>query len=345
MGPFASLLRRIVLDIRSALVLPWGLWRYKVTGRTPEFAYQAMIWLFCTTGGRFNDWMSNWIARQRPPLELPSTLGFLGHMNEGRRAQLVEQLRRDGVVVFPSAIPQEICGRLLQFTREKPGKIRAMDGQPVSVQRLAIINTEQPEAVRYDYLQSDLLNLPDVQELMADASLLALVQDYLGCAPISDVLSMWWHTAYKDHPDSMAAQYFHFDMDRLKWLKVFIYITDVGQDNGPHSFVRGSHRTGAIPIDILRRGYVRLTDEEVKNVFSAEDILVFNAPRGTIIVEDTRGLHKGIHVREGARLILQLQFSNTLFGSNYPRVRINKIISSNIKRMIKFAPGIYRQYI
>ena len=133
-------------------------------------------------------------------------------------------------------------------------------------------------------------------------------------------------------------------MDRFKWLKVFIYITDVGPDNGPHSYVRGSHRTGAIPSDILRRGYVRLTDEEVSTVYPKDDILVFDAPRGTIIIEDTRGLHKGVHVREGARLILQLQFSNTLFGANYPAARINRIISPNMKRMIKFAPDIYRQY-
>lgn len=343
-GALARPLRRLVLDVCSALALPWGLWRYKVTGRTPDVSQQSMIWLFCSTGGRFNDWMSQWIARRRPPVELPSTQGVLGDMEPARRAALVEQLHRDGVVVFPSVLQADACDRLMQFTSEMPGNIRPMDGQSADVQRLALYNAERPEAVRYDYVQSELLDLPDVQDLMADPSILALVQDYLGCAPLADVLGMWWHTAFQDHPDSMAAQYFHFDMDRLKWLKVFIYLTDVGPTNGPHAFVRGSHRSGAIPADILQRGYVRLSDEEVAANFPAEDILTFPAPRGSIIVEDTRGLHKGVHVEEGARLILQLQFSNTLFGTNYPPVRMSKVSSPRMKLMLEHAPTIYRQY-
>lgn len=344
LGALAKPLRRLVLDVRSALAMPWGLWRYHATGLTPDVSQQSMIWLFCTTRGRFNDWMSRWIARRRPPVALPSTQGVLGDMQPARRAVLVEQLRRDGVVVFPSVLPSDVCDRLIQFAREVPGNIRPMDWQSADVRRLALYNAERPEAVRYDYVQSDLLDLPDVQDLLADPSVLALVQDYLGCAPLADVLGMWWHTAFQDHPDSMAAQYFHFDMDRFKWLKVFIYLTDVGPANGPHAFVRGSHRTGAIPADILQRGYVRITDEEVAANYPAEDIMTFTAPRGSIIVEDTRGLHKGVHVEEGARLILQLQFSNTLFGTNYPPARMSKISSPRMKLMLERAPAIYRQY-
>ena len=133
-------------------------------------------------------------------------------------------------------------------------------------------------------------------------------------------------------------------MDRFQWLKVFVYLTDVGPDNGPHAFVRGSHRTGAIPRHILDRGYVRLTDEEVARNYPAEDILSFTAPRGSIIVEDTRGLHKGVHVRDGARLILQLQFSNSLFGTNYTPARMRQVSSPRMKLMLERAPAIYRQY-
>jgi len=344
LGAFALPLRRLILDVRSLLVLPWGLRRFRAEGRTPESALQAMVWLFCTSGGRFNDWMSRRIAKRRPPVALPDTTGVLGTLDASRRAEFGERLRRDGVVVFPLALSAEVCDRLQAFAAHTPATIRPMDGQSTDVTRQAMYEPSNPQAVRYDYHPSDLLDQPDVQDLLADPSLLALAQDYLGCEPIADVLSMWWHTDFHDQPDSKAAQFFHFDMDRFQWLKVFVYLTDVGPDNGPHAFVRGSHRTGAIPRHILERGYVRITDEEVAANYPAKDIMTFTAPRGSIIVEDTRGLHKGVHVRDGARLILQLQFSNLLFGTNYPRAMMSKVSSQRMKLMLERAPAIYRQY-
>jgi hypothetical protein len=344
LGSLARLLRRLVLDIRSIVVLPWGLRRFSADGRTPEAALQAMIWLFCTSGGRFNDWMSRRIAKQHPPLALTDNEGVLGDLDATQLTALCDRLHRDGVVVFPAALPAEVCDRLQAFAAHTPATIRPMDGQSADVTRQALYESDNPQAVRYDYQPSDLLDQVEVQDLLADPSLLALVKGYLGCEPLADVLSMWWHTAFHNHPDSNAAQFFHFDMDRFKWLKVFIYLTDVGPENGPHAFVRGSHRTGAIPPHILERGYVRLTDEEVAANYPTEDILAFTAPRGSIIVEDTRGLHKGVHVRDGARLILQLQFSNSLFGTNYTPARMRKVSSSRMKFMLERSPDIYFQY-
>ncbi len=346
--PLLGLLLRFfrwpILAVRSVFALPWGLWRYLATGLTPYVSYQSMIWLFCATGGRFNDWMSWCIAKRRPPVTLPNTSGVLGALDAPHCAELGERLRRDGYVVFPSALPADVCDRLQAFAAHTPATIRPMDGQSADMTRQALYEPSNPQAVRYDYQPSGLLDQTDVQDLLADPSLLALMQEYLGCAPKADVLSMWWHTAFQDHPDSKAAQYFHFDMDRFKWLKVFIYLTDVGPDNGPHAFVRGSHRTGAIPQHILDRGYVRITDDEVAANYLAEDIMTFTAPRGSIIVEDTRGLHKGVHVRDGARLILQLQFSNSLFGTNYPTARMSKVTSPRMRLMLERAPDIYSQY-
>ncbi len=344
LGGLARPMRRLVLNVRSLVILPWGLRRFSADGLTPEPALQAMIWLFCSSGGKFNDWMSQRIAKRCPPVALTDTAGVLGTLDAARRSEFGERLRHDGVVVFPSALSAEVCDRLQAFAARTPATIRPMDGQSADVTRQALYEPSNLQAVRYDYRPSDLLDHSDVQDLLADPSILALVQDYLGSEPVADVLGMWWHTAFQDHPDSMAAQFFHFDMDRFKWLKVFIYLTDVGPNNGPHAFVRGSHRTGAIPHHILERGYVRLTDQEVAANYPAKDILTFTAPRGSIIIEDTRGLHKGVHVQEGARLILQLQFSNSLFGTNYPPVRMSQVSSPRMKLMLERAPTIYRQY-
>ena len=39
-----------------------------------------------------------------------------------------------------------------------------------------------------------------------------------------------------------SAQYFHYDADYRKFFKVFIYLNDVDQDGGPHTFVQKTHK-------------------------------------------------------------------------------------------------------
>ncbi len=339
-------LKSWVWDIRAAVLFYRGLRHFRRTGETPEPAHQSMIRLFCASGGKFNDWLSRKVAARQPKLAFPSATGVLGDMRDRDRLNhALDKLRSDGCVVFPSALTAEVCDRLAAFAMQQPALIRRMDGQDTALYTgTAVFDPANPLAVRYDYDPTDLLNLPDVQALLSDGSLLTMVQEYLGTAPIADVLSMWWHTGFNKHPDSEAAQFFHFDMDRFKWVKIFIYLTDVGPENGPHAFVEGSHATGGIPSEILRRGYVRISDEEVAATYPAEKIRSVTAPRGSIILEDTRGLHKGTHVSGDPRLLLQLQFSNSLFGTNYPKATISEVCDAQFSAMLKSAPMIYRQY-
>jgi hypothetical protein len=118
----------------------------------------------------------------------------------------------------------------------------------------------------------------------------------------------------------------------------------VGPANGPHTFVAGSHKTGGIPSDLLQKGYVRLMDEEVASAFEKNKIIEFSAPRGTIIAEDTRGLHKGKHVESGDRLMFQMQFSNSLFGGYYPKVCMGNELTEKLKDATKRFPDLYSTY-
>ena len=344
-GTVVAVIRYVTLCVRSVVLLPLGVLQYRRTGRTPQSAHQAMIWLFCATGGRMNDAVSRLIARRRPKVPLPKPVGVLGDLSESRGRMVVEKIRADGYAVFASVLGRETCDRLLEFAMRTPAVVRPMDNEATPpAPQTARFNPDRPLAVRYDYNPSDLLKNADVQALLADPTILAVAQEYLDCEPSADVLSMWWHTNFQDRPDAGAAQFFHFDMDRMKWLKIFIYLTDVAPDNGPHVFVRGSHRTGAIPNRFLYRGYQRINDDEVAAAYPKDDLLEFSAPRGTIILEDTRGLHKGAHVRGAPRLILQLQFSNSLFGTNYPPARLTEVIAPSLKALMATAPSIYRQY-
>jgi hypothetical protein len=322
--------------------LPVGFAVYLIFNKTPAFAHQSMINLFCLTSGRSNDFISKVIGVFKRPYFISDANGMLGNMTEAvRRDSVVSTLREKGYYVFENRLPEDACNRLLQYATSHSCKMRPMDGDQPGKPVATIYHRGAPQSVRYDFNMQDLFDNHDIQKILADLSLTVVAQDYLGAKPVIDVVHMWWHTAFSEKPDSQAAQYFHFDMDRPKWLKFFIYLTDVETTNGPHAFVAGSHKTGSIPSSLLRKGYARLMDEEVKVAFDEKNIIEFVAPRGTIIAEDTRGLHKGKHVEKDDRLILQVQFSNSLFGTNYPKASLGNNLCPELKNNVRQYPELY----
>ena len=117
---------------------------------------------------------------------------------------------------------------------------------------------------------------------------------------------------------------FHHDLDRLKFIKFFIYITDVDLDTGPHVYVRKSNLKS--PAYILKDG--RYSDELISEN-AGEDVISICGPKGSIIAVDTRGLHKGMEVNTSERLLFQLEFSNSLFGKpEFPNFKLNLKMNS-----------------
>jgi hypothetical protein len=313
-----QLVKKIYSLIRSVVSLVLGIPYFIFLRKTPPFAYQGLINLFCLTGGKSNDFLSRTIQKIHPPLNLfnQEVQGIFGTMDDEEVKRVSERIREEGYYVFEKKLSSDLCDKLLEFSLTEPCHIRPMVPFNGDVDNFKLTRYDRlkPEAVRYDFNEGVLINHPVVQELFADLTLLSVAQNYLECQPVLDVTSMWWHTAFLKEPSKEAAQYYHFDMDRIKWLKFFFYLTNVSSKNGPHCFIARSHKTKGIPKDLLRQGYARLTDEEVSKYYKKEDFVEFTAPSGTIIAEDTRGLHKGKMVENGDRLVFQIQISNSLFG-------------------------------
>jgi hypothetical protein len=192
-------------------------------------------------------------------------------------------------------------------------------------------------AVRYDLDESDVVTFPAVQRLLADESLLALAQQYLGAAPVQDMVAMWWSTAVVGDA-SAAAQLFHFDLDRLRFLKLFVYVTDVDDEHGPHTFVRGSHRDLPRPFRQDRR----YSDDEVLATFGGS-VVTIGGERGTTFLADTRALHKGLPLITGHRLVFQMEFATSLFGQVVDRVRLEDPIP-RLKSMFDRYPYTFRRF-
>jgi ectoine hydroxylase-related dioxygenase (phytanoyl-CoA dioxygenase family) len=176
-------------------------------------------------------------------------------------------------------------------------------------------------------------------------SLIALAQEYFKSQPVSDVLGYWIHTDFVKESNSMSATKWHFDMDRVKWIKVFFYLSDMDTERGPHCYVRGSHKTGGIPPELLKRGYARVEDHEVEKFYKKEDIIEVVGKKGTIVAVDTRGLHKGKYLLKDHRVLFQMNFSDSLFGGAYDRHNFPKDICSELKQTIADYPRVFAKYM
>lgn len=312
---------------------------------TPEWAYQNFVQLFCMTNGRSNDRFSKVYSWFHPPYSMPFPIeGVLGKLNEDKLGKIAGRLKSDGFFIFENRLAENLIQNLLEFSLTHFACVDGMDEVPSGQLRnfKSLYQRGNPKGPRYSFSTNDLLDDEVIQFLMSDLTFVAVAQAYLNSRPTFDVLSLWWLTSYNSFPQKQAAQWYHFDLERIKWLKFFIFLTDVTPENGPHAFIKGTQRSGKIPKNLLLRGYSRLSDEEIRMTYEPEDIIEFACPRGTIIAEDTRGLHKGGSVLHGDRLVLQLQLGAGLFGTNYPRAKATDIKVSELKENILKYPDVYR---
>ncbi len=303
----------------DAIRLTKGAATYYKTGFTPDSAYQSLINLHCRTQGYSNDFLSWFLEVCRPPSALPNADGILGNLTPHDIDRITGEIRENGYYIFSNLLADDICERLRDFALT--AECAPFPRRESAPERTSY-NRDQPIAENYRFAEQTLLDNPDIQKLLSDHSILAVAQAYVKTSPILDIVAMWWSTAFGTTASSQAAQLYHFDMDRIKWLKFFFYLTDVTPKNGPHCYVAKSHKRKGQPRHLLSRGYARIPDKEIELFYGADDIKEITGPRGTIFVADTRGFHKGKLPESSDRLVLQFEFCNNLFGGAYTKSRL-----------------------
>ena len=155
------------------------------------------------------------------------------------------------------------------------------------------------------YRSEDLLGCAQLVALANSPLVLDAVGAVLGTRPTIASFQAWWtlgeHYGGQIHFDDA----YHRDVDDLRFVKLFAYLTDTSERNGAHSFVRGSHRSA----QFTRRGSI--SDEDIRASFPAQDILTMTGKAGTVFLEDTWGIHRPLLATEGRRLIFSVLYALT----------------------------------
>ena len=202
-------------------------------------------------------------------------------------------LREEGIAMLP-----ELCSE-----RQARAMLDYFESQPVVVPggRLTDLDAVAPGTALADYPLRTVLECPGLLRLINHPRALAIASLYLGCKPTLSSLGVRW--SFPREGRGTGIQALHRDPDDWRFLKLFIYLTDVGEGCGPHVFVRRSHRTA---------GRVRSSfydENEVVKRYGRENVQRVFGPCGTTFIADTYGIHSGDVPRTRPRLILQAQYS------------------------------------
>jgi hypothetical protein len=168
--------------------------------------------------------------------------------------------------------------------------------------RVSIDSPQLPDSHTLFIPEEKVIGCPHLLDVANHPTILAAIEGIFGCKPTIGVMCAWWSIPTADGKPRHAEN-FHRDFDDVNFIKLFIYLTDVGPENGPHEYIAGSHQ---VPLMCEIR---RFSDEEVVASFPVNPKISFVGNAGTMFLENTYGLHRGQPVRKDRRLILQVIYS------------------------------------
>jgi hypothetical protein len=253
-----------------------------------------------------------YVANFRPWLEYQRTRSPMSNRNE----RLLRDLVRNGILTTSiAALLNNTC-----LFEELEAAVQAKEAELVGE-----IQKTRANMVSSDGIKSYFLPLLGSQPILDPNNIFArfalhphilnLVNGYFGMLTKLRYYNVWHNVVSQDSP--RESQLWHRDPEDRAVLKVFVYLTDVDANCGPLSYAPGTHMYGnikkAAPFTLYNEGnaYVqRSDDEQIAAIIPKSKWITATVPKGTIVVVDTRGYHKGGYVREGDRILYTCAFTS-----------------------------------
>jgi len=244
--------------------------------------------------GRFDHFIRRIYRHKLPSVKLPDSILF----TKESLHLIQSDLRTRGWCIPEKKLDTLEVTKLTDMAFQKPAYWSNPE-QLINLEKEAIPKKHP----RYYWRINDLIRNKIVQSLIMDSGFHLIAQNYLGCRPMLTGISMWLNPPYEG---SYTPHTYHYDNDGPGFLKIYFYLTDVTEDTGAHTYIQRTH--GRIkPKGFRNRDH--FTEKELLGRYGKENEIIFSAPAGTIIVEDTAGFHRGRTPVNGYRLLMQWQYS------------------------------------
>lgn len=289
---------------------------WKRTGRTIPIGHQLFIQSYCKSNGLFQHvaqqlfmpGIDNYTRALNSPLNSSSSI-FPSVKIDSTLAEINER----GYAVLADLVPSDIVKELTVYAMNTAGLYRDLFEPGITDSRSTNVSLEKPLGVTF-HVATEFRQFQTIaSRLFTDPKILSIVSTYLDQRTVDlRQVSLWWSFPNLHQSNALkddSAQMFHFDLDNLKWLKLFVYLTDVSEDQGPHCYISASQKPGTKPSKLLAKGYSRISDEEIIAHYDSHRIQYICGEAGTLFFGDTRCYHKGSRVITGNRLVLQAEYA------------------------------------
>lgn len=229
----------------------------------------------------------------------------------------LEEFKANGVVIHP-----------FKLDPAKVAEIRThLEGLPVHTgfHIFSSDKRQKPLAdVRRDssfagYTADQLLRTPHLVDFFNEPAIVDFIQLALGCVPTLYSVNAWWSFPARS-PKDLGNQFFHRDNDDWRFITLFLYLSDVDEDSGPHQLITGSQSLPGMERLLERARHAGAGDASFDIVnsftdffgadFSADcerlfrdSIVDIKGEAGTMFMANTVAIHRGLVPTKTARLV------------------------------------------
>ena len=169
-------------------------------------------------------------------------------------------------------------------------------------------------------------------EFFLSDTILDVVNSYFGKFSRLNYADAWLSIPASEKDYFYSTEHWHRDHEDIHVIKIFLYLVDVDDSMGCFYYLRGTHTGGKLghinPANPPRG--VQATDFDIETILSADAAasMACVGERGSIIISDTSGFHKGGRTSSQPRKVL-VAFFTTDAGVDQHSYRLPETIDIN----------------
>ena len=224
---------------------------------------------------------------------------------------IAQEIRERGIVVGPGERFLTSAGR--KALREAGERIlqmsRSSHVEDVIAGKASDVKRKKQFLVHLVSLADGIEGDDPLLRLALDTKLLEIVSGYFGLWPCLHAVDAWLNYPTDAPPE--LSQLWHRDPGDLQLMKVFIYLTDVDEQSGPFTYIRGTHPFGPENASAQAlEARKRIADDRMARVFPPESWRICTGPAHTMILADTVGYHRGGKPIMGRRILITFTYTS-----------------------------------